>query len=57
MGPLLRLQLNLANPTTGSMRVIEVDDEKKLVHFYEKRMGAEVDGSVLGDDFKGYVFR
>ena len=39
------------------MKIIETDDEKKLVHFYEKRMAAEVDGSCLGDEFTGYVFR
>jgi small subunit ribosomal protein S6e len=44
-------------PSAGAMKVIEVDDEKKLVHFYEKRMGMEVDGGVLGPDFEGYVFR
>ena len=26
-------------------------------HFYDKRMGTEVDGEVLGDEFKGYIFK
>jgi len=39
------------------MKVIECDDEKKLVHFYEKKMAAEVDGACLGDEYAGYVFR
>jgi ribosomal protein S6E (S10) len=39
------------------MKVMDIDDEKKLRAFYDKRMGAEVDGEVLGDEFKGYVFR
>jgi hypothetical protein len=26
-------------------------------NFYDKRISQEVDGEVLGDDFKGYVFR
>ena len=51
------MQLNIANPSNGAMKIFEVDDEKKLVHFYEKRMSQDVDGDVLGDDFKGYVFR
>lgn len=25
--------------------------------FFDKRMGSEVDGDVLGEDFKGYIFR
>ena len=50
-------QLNIANPNTGAMKIVEVDDEKKLVQLYEKRMAQEVEGDFLGDDFKGYVFR
>ncbi len=53
----LPAQLNISDPNTGAMKVIEVDDEKKLLGFYEKRMAAEVDGEVLGEEFKGYVFR
>jgi len=37
--------------------MIEVEDETKLRAFYDKRMSHEVEGDVLGDDFKGYVFR
>ena len=51
------LQLNIANPSNGAMKIFEVDDEKKLVQFYEKRMAQEVQGDFLGDQFKGYVFR
>merc|ERR1712226_215106 len=36
---------------------IEVDDDKKLMPFFDKRMAAEVPGDSLGDEFKGYVFR
>jgi small subunit ribosomal protein S6e len=54
--PLL-LQLNLANPVSGTMKVIECDDEKKLVSLYEKRQAQEVEGDFLGDEYKGYVFR
>ena len=25
--------------------------------FYEKRMGQEIDGEVMGEDYKGYVFK
>ena len=25
--------------------------------FFERRMGNEIDGEVLGDDFKGYIFK
>ena len=29
----------------------------KSVQFLEKRMGQEVEGDSLGDEYKGYVFR
>ncbi|ORM40204.1 40S ribosomal protein S6 [Babesia sp. Xinjiang] len=51
------MKLNLANPYTGMQKTMEVDDEKRLLPFYEKRMGAEVPGDSLGDEFKGYVFK
>eukprot|EP00823_Brevimastigomonas_motovehiculus_P001128 TRINITY_DN11660_c0_g1_i1.p1 TRINITY_DN11660_c0_g1~~TRINITY_DN11660_c0_g1_i1.p1 ORF type:complete len:262 (+),score=64.73 TRINITY_DN11660_c0_g1_i1:28-813(+) len=51
------MKINFSYPATGCQKVIEVDDENKLRSFYEKRMGQEVEGDVLGDDFKGYIFR
>lgn len=50
-------QFNIANPTAGTMHCIDIDDEKKLAAFYDKRMGQEVQGDVLGPEFAGYVFR
>ncbi|CAE8636139.1 unnamed protein product [Polarella glacialis] len=38
-------------------KLIEVDDDKKLLPFYDKRMSSEVSGDSLGDEFKGYIFR
>jgi len=37
--------------------LIELHDEHKLRIFYEKRIGAEVEVDVLGDEWKGYVLR
>eukprot|EP00500_Bicosoecida_sp_ms1_P002755 CAMPEP_0203807152 /NCGR_PEP_ID=MMETSP0115-20131106/901_1 /ASSEMBLY_ACC=CAM_ASM_000227 /TAXON_ID=33651 /ORGANISM="Bicosoecid sp, Strain ms1" /LENGTH=234 /DNA_ID=CAMNT_0050715823 /DNA_START=57 /DNA_END=761 /DNA_ORIENTATION=- len=51
------MKLNIAHPATGHMKVIDVDDEKKLRAFFDKRMGAEIDGGVLGPDFEGFIFR
>merc|ERR1719460_3291420 len=36
---------------------LEIDDDKKLMAFYDKRMGAEVGGETLGEEYKGYSFR
>merc|ERR1719474_1857256 len=42
---------------TGMQKVFEIDDDKKLLPFFDKRMATEVSGDSLGDEFKGYVFR
>lgn len=51
------MKLNIANPGAGAQKTIEIDDDKKLLPFFEKRMAAEVPGDSLGDEFKGYVFK
>ena len=51
------MKLNIAYPATGAQKLIEVVDDHKLRMFYEKRMGAEVEADLLGDEWKGYVVR
>jgi len=51
------MKINLSYPATGCQKLIEINDELKVRPFYEKRMGQEVDGDTLGDEFKGYVLR
>jgi len=51
------MKLNVAFPSTGAQKVFEEHDEHKLRIFYEKRMGAEVEVDLLGEDWKGYVLR
>ncbi|KAG0686823.1 40S ribosomal protein S6 [Pichia californica] len=51
------MKLNIAYPPNGTQKCIDVDDEQKLRVFYEKRMGQEVEGDSVGDEFKGYVFK
>ena len=53
----MRLQLNIANPSTGGQKLIDIDDDKKLRTLYDKRLAVEVDGEDIGDEFKGYVFK
>merc|ERR1719262_575523 len=51
------MKLNISNPAAGATKMFEVDDDKKLLPFFDKRMSTEVSGDCLGDEFKGYVFR
>ncbi|XP_014218787.1 40S ribosomal protein S6 isoform X1 [Copidosoma floridanum] len=54
---LVLIKLNVSYPATGCQKLVEVADEHKLRIFYEKRMGAEVEADLLGDEWKGYVVR
>ncbi|XP_059179187.1 small ribosomal subunit protein eS6 [Physella acuta] len=51
------MKLNVSFPATGCQKLIEVDDERKLRPFYDKRISAEVSAESLGDEWKGYVVR
>jgi len=51
------MKFNISYPPTGAQKCIEVDDEKKIRPFYDKRMSQEVEGEALGDEYKGYIFK
>jgi len=51
------MKLNISYPLTGCQQKIEIEDEAKLRVFYDKRLGAEIDGGALGDEFKGYILK
>jgi len=51
------MKLNIAYPANGSQKLIEIDDERRLRVFMDKRMGAEVPGDSVGPEFAGYVFK
>jgi len=51
------MKLNISFPPFRSQKLIEVDDERKLRAFYDKRISEEVNAEILGDEWKGYVFK
>jgi small subunit ribosomal protein S6e len=51
------MKINIASPATGTQKIFEIEEEKKLVLLHEKRIAQDFEGEILGDDFKGYVFR
>lgn len=51
------MKFNISYPITGQQKSFDIDDEKKVAIFYDRRIGAEVEGDTLGDDFKGYVLK
>jgi small subunit ribosomal protein S6e len=51
------MKLNIAYPQYRSQQMVEIDDEKKMRIFYDKRISEEVAADPLGDEFKGYVFK
>ena len=51
------MKLNLSNPRTGMSKMIEVDDDKKLLPFFDRRMATEIVGDSMGDEFAGCIFR
>lgn len=51
------MKYNIANPTTGQQIVREIDADKINRQFNDRRMGSDIDGAVLGEEFTGYTFR
>lgn len=51
------MKLNISYPANGTQKLIEIEDDRKLRGFMDKRMGQEVTGDGVGPEFKGYVFK
>merc|ERR1719194_334859 len=51
------MKLNIAYSETGAQKAIEIDDDKQLLPFFDKRVSQEVDGDSLGQEWTGYRFR
>ena len=51
------MKLNIAYPVTGYQKLIDIDDDRKLRPFTEKRIAQEIDASCLGNEWKGHTLR
>ncbi|KAG1729569.1 ribosomal protein S6e-domain-containing protein [Suillus lakei] len=51
------MKINIANPATGAQKTINIDDEKRFRIFFDKKISQEVEADILGDEWKGYIFR
>lgn len=51
------MKLTIAYPKTGCQKSVEIEDEKKVRAFYDKRLGQEVVGDSIGEEYQGYVFK
>lgn len=51
------MKLNISNPATGAQKLVDIEDDKKLRPFMDKRISQEVEASSLGDEWKGYIVR
>merc|ERR1712054_552518 len=51
------MKFNIAYPVTGAQKTYNIDDEHKWGKLVDRRMGSEFEGEILGDEFKGYVFK
>ncbi|PWY97199.1 putative RPS6B-40s ribosomal protein S6 [Testicularia cyperi] len=51
------MKLNVANPATGAQKSFDIQDERLVRCFYDKRISQDVEVDSLGEEWKGYVLR
>lgn len=51
------MKLNISYPAIGAQKLIEIEDDRKLRVFMDRRMGQEVPADSLGDEWKGYILK
>jgi len=50
--------INIAYPRNGTIVPVQIDDDTiRRTNLFDFRLGQEVDGTIFGKQFKGYVFR
>ena len=51
------MKFNISYGTTGQQKTVEIDEERKVRAFYDHKIGDNVEGHHLGEEYKGYVFK
>ena len=51
------MKINIAYPRNGSQKTWQYDDEKQWARLIDRRLGQEVDGELVGPQFKGCLLR
>ncbi|KAG7440734.1 40s ribosomal protein s6-b [Guyanagaster necrorhizus] len=51
------MKLNISNPATGAQKLIDIDDDRRVRDFMDKKISQEVPGDNVSDELKGFVFR
>ena len=52
------MKLNIAYPRNGTVKSFDIsDDALRRGHLFDHRLGNDVDGTVFGPEYEGYVFR
>jgi len=51
------MKFNISCPETGRNKVVELQNEDKMTHLIDLKIGNEFDGDIISDLFKGYIFK
>lgn len=51
------MKLNIGNPKNGAQKIFEIESENDLRIFYDKKISNEIDISILGSQWKGFVVK
>lgn len=51
------MKFNISCPETGCNKMVELQNEEKLQEIIDKKIGDEIDGSLISEVFTGYKFK
>jgi small subunit ribosomal protein S6e len=51
------MKFNISCPETGRNKIVELQNEEKMNELIDKKIGNEVEGSIINELFNGYTFK